>query len=157
MRQVTEHHSEQEGESDYCEEPRVDFAVPRDSVGVNYLLEDGSELVEMKESGWFVVDGDLFGDNLGPRELRISLAQHGKLVLDHIFLIFRNPEVSVEHGGAWSEIFNLMSKLEESVFIQLIYLDLKRFRVESMYLSFSTTDLRKRMWLQLASALSWVI
>lgn len=45
MADITEHHTEQEGESHDREDSRVDFLVHRNTVGVDDLLEDISKVI----------------------------------------------------------------------------------------------------------------
>ena len=51
MAVVTEHHSEEEGESDNCESGRICFAVGGNAIGVCDLLESPSHIVQL-EVGW---------------------------------------------------------------------------------------------------------
>jgi hypothetical protein len=45
MAHITKHHSEEEGESDACEDGRVNFLVHGDTIGVNNFLETIGEII----------------------------------------------------------------------------------------------------------------
>jgi len=73
MTNISKHHSEEEREDGNCEKSRVYFFVPRDTIGIDYFLERGSEVVSFEVSGRTDFSGRLsHGDNMGQAELKES-------------------------------------------------------------------------------------
>lgn len=54
MADITEHDSEEEGESDCCEDSRVDLFIPWDTIGICDFLSDDGIAVGIESSGWFI-------------------------------------------------------------------------------------------------------
>lgn len=55
MTNITEHYSEEKGESDISEVRRIDLFVGRNSISVYNLLERVGKVIDIEISGWFQV------------------------------------------------------------------------------------------------------
>lgn len=70
--EIAKHDGEQEGERDDCKQPRVDFAIIGNTVGIHDSLEAFGKLVGAVEGGRLAVGHDLVEDG-GKRGLGILI------------------------------------------------------------------------------------
>lgn len=85
MTQISEHHSEQEGESNLSENCGIDFLVHGDTIGIDDFLEGESKVIDLDIGGWL--------DGVVGEFLEVSGGEVLEDFLDGLLIFIGTPEI----------------------------------------------------------------